>query len=84
MQYGRRSHGTWTPARPSPRSTTGTLGGTCILRRRHLDTRVHLPDAQGHSIFAKDMHDITMVKWQLKGQQIAVLTAYLTAYIGFT
>ncbi|CAK0811738.1 unnamed protein product, partial [Prorocentrum cordatum] len=41
-------------------------------------------DAQGHSMFAKDIQDITMAKWQLKGQQIAVITAYLTASIGFT
>eukprot|EP00959_Pyramimonas_sp_CCMP1952_P183327 3832914-Pyramimonas_sp.AAC.1 len=61
MKYGWRSHGTWTPARPSPRSKKGTLGGTCILRRRHQDTRVHLPDAQGYSIFAKEFHDISII-----------------------
>ncbi|CAK0823814.1 unnamed protein product, partial [Prorocentrum cordatum] len=44
----------------------------------------HHLHAQGHSIFAKDFHDITIVKWQLKGQEIAVITAYLTASIGFT
>ncbi|CAK0866568.1 unnamed protein product, partial [Prorocentrum cordatum] len=83
MQDGWRSHGTWTPARQSPRSTNGTLGGACILRRRHRDTRIHLPDAQGHSIYAKEFYDTSVIMWRLKGQHIAFITVYLTASIGF-
>eukprot|EP00959_Pyramimonas_sp_CCMP1952_P347022 7267949-Pyramimonas_sp.AAC.1 len=84
MRQGWRSHGTWAPARQSPRSRKGTLGGTCILRRRHHGMRIRMPDVTEHSVCAKEAHDISIVIWGLKGQDVAITRLYLAASIGFS
>ncbi|CAK0844030.1 unnamed protein product, partial [Prorocentrum cordatum] len=79
---GWQSQFSWTPATPSMRSKSGTQGGTRWLARAGHVTAAHLPDGTGHSVFQKELRDISIILWRLKGATLALISVYLDCSVG--
>ncbi|CAK0902386.1 unnamed protein product [Prorocentrum cordatum] len=77
-----QSQFTWAPATPTGRSTSGTHGGTCWLARAGHVTSAHLPDGAGQSVFQKELRDISIILWRLKGATLVLISVYLECRVG--
>ncbi|CAK0801157.1 unnamed protein product, partial [Prorocentrum cordatum] len=67
---GWQSQFTWAPATPTGRSTSGHV------------TSAHLPDGTGQSVFQKELSDISIILWRLKGATLALISVYLERRVG--